>query len=94
MIKTFKSKALKKFWERDDERGLRPDWVARIGRQLDALDVATRPEDLDIFGYGFHALKGDRAGRFAINVSRNWRITFSFEGEDATDIDLEDYHGN
>lgn len=94
MIKSFKSKALKKFWERDDASGIRPDWVARIARQLDALDIATAPEDLNIPGFGFHALKADLAGRHAITVSRNWRITFAFEGEDATDIDLEDYHGN
>jgi proteic killer suppression protein len=45
-------------------------------------------------GFGFHALKGDQAGRFAVSVSRNWRITFSWEGEDALDVDMEDYHGN
>jgi len=33
------------------------------------------------------------AGRFSVVVSRNWRITFSFEGEHAVDVDLEDYHG-
>jgi len=25
-------------------------------------------------------------------VSGNWRITFAFDGEDAIDVDLEDYH--
>jgi plasmid maintenance system killer protein len=30
----------------------------------------------------------------AVTVSRNWRITFSFDGEDAVEIDLEDYHGD
>jgi plasmid maintenance system killer protein len=32
-------------------------------------------------------------GRFSELVSRNWRITFAFEGENAIDIDMEDYHG-
>jgi len=44
-------------------------------------------------GFGFHALKGELAGRYAVLVSRNWRITFSWRGEDATAVDLEDYHG-
>ncbi len=28
-----------------------------------------------------------------VTVARNWRITFAFDGEDAVDVDLEDYHG-
>jgi proteic killer suppression protein len=49
---------------------------------------------MNLSGFGFHALKGDQAGRFAVTVSRNWRITFAFDGEDAVEVDLEDYHGN
>lgn len=48
---------------------------------------------MDLPGLGFHALTGDLAGRFAVSVSRNWRITFAWDGDDATDVDLEDYHG-
>ena len=44
-------------------------------------------------GFGFHALTGDLAGRYAVSVSRNWRITFSWDGEDAAEVDLEDTHG-
>ena len=94
MIRTFRSKSLKRFWIKGDTSGLRPDWVRKIGRQLDLLDQAVRPEDMDIVTYGFHPLTGDLSGRFAIIVSRNWRITFSFDGQDAVDIDLEDYHGS
>ena len=49
---------------------------------------------MDVVSYGFHALTGDRAGRFSIVVSRNWRISFGIDGEDAVDVDLEDYHGS
>lgn len=48
---------------------------------------------MDLVTYGFHRLVGDRRGRFSITVSRNWRLTFAFEGGDAVDVDLEDYHG-
>ncbi len=41
---------------------------------------------------GSYALKGDRAGTWSVLVSGNWRVTFRFEGEDAFDVDLEDYH--
>lgn len=94
MITSFRSKALKRFWTKSDSSGLRPDWTRKVERQLTLLDQASRPEDMDIVTFGFHALTGDKAGRYAITVSRNWRLTFSFEGQDATDVDLEDYHGS
>lgn len=56
------------------------------------LDQASRPEDMNVVTFGFHALKGDQIGRFSIVVSKNWRLTFSFDGQDATDVDVEDYH--
>lgn len=43
-------------------------------------------------GLGFHQLAGSQKGRFAVSVSANWRITFAFEGENAVEIDFEDYH--
>ncbi len=57
------------------------------------LDQAAWPQDIDVVTFGFHALKGDQTGRFSIIVSRNWRLTFAFVGQDAVDVDLEDYHG-
>jgi proteic killer suppression protein len=50
------------------------------------------PNDLDVPGLGFHPLKGQRKGEFAVLVTRNWRITFGWADGDAADIDLEDYH--
>lgn len=91
MIVAFKSRALKRYWTKGDASALRPDWVARIRLILSRLDVATAPEQMDLPGLSFHALKGDLAGRYSILVSRNWRITF---GWDATDVELEDYHGH
>ncbi len=56
------------------------------------LDAATAPEQMDLPGYRFHPLKGDRKGHFAVDVSGNWRLTFGWQGMDAIDVDLEDYH--
>ena len=93
MIVSFRSRALRRFWTRSDAGGLRADWVRRIERVLTVLDQAARPEDMDVVTFGFHRLTGDRAGRFAVTISRNWRLTFAFEGQDAAEVDLEDYHG-
>ncbi len=60
---------------------------------LDALNANSVPNALDLPGFGFHPLTGDRAGDYAVTVSRNWRVTFGWSGEDAVNVDLEDYHG-
>ena len=78
---------------RNDPSGIGPEWLPKVKRQLFALEAAQRPEDLDRLGFGFHALKGERSGRYALTVSRNWRLTFGWDEQDAVDIDLEDYHG-
>jgi proteic killer suppression protein len=84
---------LQRFWTRSDASGRRPDWLPKISRFLDALDQARTPEELAMPGARFHALRGNLKGRFAMVISRNWRLTFAWRGEDAIDVDLEDYHG-
>jgi proteic killer suppression protein len=93
MIKSIQSKALKRFWIKGDESGLKPEWRKKIKAVLTALETAEEPTELDAPGLGFHALTGDMKGRFALTVSYNWRITFGWDGKNATEIDLEDYHG-
>ena len=56
------------------------------------LEVAERPGDLDLPGYRLHPLRGDRAGQWSIRVSANWRIVFRFDGTEAVDVELTDYH--
>lgn len=92
MILTFKHKGLERFFSKSDYRGIPAQYAARIERLLDRLDAAVKPGDMDLPGYRFHPLKGDRKGRYAVSVSGNWRITFRFVGEDVSEIDLEDYH--
>lgn len=94
MIKNFRNKALKRYWVKNDASGIRPDWLSKINYILDALHAAALPEDLDLPGFNFHPLKGDRAGEYAVNVSRNWRVTFGWSGQDAIDVNMEDYHGD
>lgn len=47
---------------------------------------------MNLPGLYLHEFKGKRKGTWAVRVSGNWRITFRFEGEDAVDVDYEDYH--
>ena len=41
---------------------------------------------------GFHALKGNRRGSYAMTVSRNYRVTFKWSQPNVTDAGFEDYH--
>jgi proteic killer suppression protein len=93
MIRSFRSKALSRYWLKNDARQIRPDWRPRVRLILSRLDEAAFPKEMDLAGLSFHALTGDQRGRFSVLVSRNWRITFAFDGEDAIDVDMEDYHG-
>ena len=47
---------------------------------------------MNLPGLGFHRLKGNRVGTYAVSVRGNWRLTFGWDGEDAIDVILEDYH--
>jgi len=47
---------------------------------------------MNLPGYRFHELKGERRGTYSVTVSGNWRLTFTFADADAFDVDLEDYH--
>jgi proteic killer suppression protein len=92
MIRSFRSKALRRLVERGDASKLSVPNVRRVETILARLDGAVSPEDMNLPGYRFHGLKGRDRGRYAVDASGNWRITFGWNGKDAVDIDLEDYH--
>ena len=92
MIRSFKHRGLKRLYERDDRRGIRPDLLEAVEDILSRLDAATAPQALNLPGYRLHQLKGDLKGFWSVTVRANWRIIFRFEGEDAVDVELTDYH--
>ncbi|HTR01458.1 MAG TPA: type II toxin-antitoxin system RelE/ParE family toxin [Candidatus Acidoferrum sp.] len=92
MIRSFRHKGLERLFRHDDARGVPPQFLQRLDRLLDLLDSAERPDDMNLPGCRFHALKGERKGTYAVNVSGNWRLTFRFVDTDAFHVDLEDYH--
>jgi proteic killer suppression protein len=71
MIRSFRSKALKRLIERGDASKLSVPNVERLQRILLRLDTATRPEEMNAPGLRFHGLKGRDKGRFAVDASGN-----------------------
>ena len=92
MIKSFRHRGLEQFFRKGDAKGIQAAHAGRVARILDALDQASKPEQLNIPGMHLHPLKGNRMGQWAMTVSGNWRITFAFDGEDVIAVNLEDYH--
>jgi toxin HigB-1 len=93
VIKTFRHKGLKAFFEKGSVAGIQAAHAPRLGRMLRALDAATQPQDMNQAGWGLHPLKGrELKGHFSVWVSGNWRLTFLFHGTDVELVDYLDYH--
>jgi proteic killer suppression protein len=92
MVRSFRSKGLKRFAETGNASKLSVQKPDRLRRILLRLDASVTPQEMNAPGYRFHALKGGDKGRFAVWASENYRVTFGWDGEDAIDVDLEDYH--
>lgn len=92
MIKSFRSSGLRLFWETGNTRKLAVPHHERVKVILAALDAATYPRAMDLPGLKFHSLAPGQPGRYSVKVSGNYRITFAFDGPNAVDVELEDYH--
>ena len=90
MIKTFRSKAFCDFWAKGRSAKLDKRLAERVLRRLDRLNAASAPEEMNLPGFDFHALRGHRPTRYTVHVNGPWCITFEFEGEDAYRVDLVD----
>jgi len=92
MIKSFRHKGLERFFREGSKAGIQPQHANRLRLQLARLDAASGPADMNMPGWKCHLLKGNIAGHWSVWVNGNWRMTFTFEGEDAVLVDYRDYH--
>ncbi len=92
MIRSFKHKGLQLFYETGNTSGIQSTHSQKLKMRLVALDTATCIEDMNLPGFRLHSLKGDKQGIWAINVNKNWRLTFKFENGHVYVLNYEDYH--
>jgi toxin HigB-1 len=92
MIRRFQHRGLKILYDKDDRRGVSREVVEKTTRVLARLDVATRPEELKLPGFGLHRLEGELGGYWSIAVQGKWRMIFRFDAGDMIDVDLIEYH--
>lgn len=92
MIRSFRHKGVHRFFETGSKAGIQPAHSVRLRLMLTRLEAARRPKDMNAPGWKLHALKGSLTRHWAVSVDASWRLTFAFEGEDAVEIDYQDYH--
>jgi proteic killer suppression protein len=92
MIKSFKHKGLKNFFETGSLAGIQAKHAKKLQTQLTTLNKAEDIAEMDFPNWRLHALKGDLAGYWSLTVNGNWRVTFRFEEGHAYIVDYQDYH--
>jgi proteic killer suppression protein len=92
MIRSFKHRGLAELWTRGRTSKVDARLHDRILRRLDRLNVAEKPEEMNIAGFDFHRLQGFKPARYTVHVNGPWCITFEFDAGHAFRVDLEQYH--
>ena len=92
-IDSIAHKGLRRFFETGNAKGLVGD-VTRIRKMLAYIDAAGSFDELAVPpNYGLHEVVGDKTGRWAMTVTKNWRLTFvRIDEATIADLNLEDYH--
>jgi len=92
MIKTWKHKGLKQFFENGNIAGIQSGHTKRLKIILQRLNAAIKPDDMNTPGMKFHKLTGKLKNFYAVAVNKNWRVIFKFDGQNAILVDYCDYH--
>ena len=96
MIASFGDKATEALFNGSPKKEFKafpPDILMVALRKLDMLNAAVTLVDLrSPPGNRLEALDGDLAGYHSIRVNDQWRIVFRWEGSEAFEIHISDYH--
>ena len=93
MIKSFRDADTASIFNGGHPRRFGANIRDRMIMKLQLLDAARKLDDLRIpAGNRLEALRGDRNGQYSIRVNDRWRICFRWEGADAIDVEIVDYH--
>jgi len=92
VLKSFRHSGIEKFYLTGSKAGIHPSHATKLSLQLFQLNRARTATDMNASEWGLHPLRGDLDNHWSVKVSGNWRLTFTFEGEDAVLVDYQDYH--
>ncbi|MDX1250860.1 MAG: type II toxin-antitoxin system RelE/ParE family toxin [Gammaproteobacteria bacterium] len=93
MIKSFKCRETEKLFHGRFSTKL-PQTIQRAASmKLKILNAAGLLETLRVPPSNhLEALRGDRKGQYSIRINKQWRICFVWQGSDAYDVEIADYH--
>jgi proteic killer suppression protein len=93
MIKSFADEATEIIWRGRSTPELPANIHSTALRKLRQLNAAVELNFLKIPpGNKLHPLGGDREGKHAIWVNTQYRLCFRWDGKDAHDVEITDYH--
>jgi proteic killer suppression protein len=93
MIKSFRCQETQKIFHRQFSRKFPQDIQQRAFMKLNAIDAATRLEDLGLPSSNrLQALKGERKGQWSIRINDQWCICFEWRDRNAEKAEIVDYH--
>jgi proteic killer suppression protein len=93
MIRSFACRETERLFNDQASRRL-PAQIHRTARRKQLLlHQARRLDDLRVpCGNHLETLKGERKGQHSIRINDQWRMCFRWEGKDAFDVEIVDYH--
>jgi toxin HigB-1 len=93
MIKSFACKETEKLFYGRFSAKLPQDIQRTAAIKLKVLNAASILETLRVPPANhLEALLHDRQGQYSIRINKQWRICFTWEGSDAYDVEIVDYH--
>ncbi len=93
VIRSYRDRVTEAVAERRPVSRLPGDIQRRAQRKLMILNNATGLDDMRVPpGNRLEALSGDRVGQFSIRVNDQWRICFVWDGGNAYEVEIVDYH--
>jgi toxin HigB-1 len=93
VIRSFKNLIAEEIWQGEVNRRFPREIQEVARRKLRMLNNAQNLADLRIPpGNRLERLQGDRAGQYSIRINDQWRICFEWQGTDALEVEIVDYH--
>jgi len=92
MIRPFRHASLERFYLTGGKAGIHSSHAIKLRRQLTLLNTAKDERRMNVPGWNLHQLQGTLANHWSVKVDGNWRMTFTFEDENAMLVEYQDYH--
>lgn len=93
MLKGFAGRETGRLWKGRRSKAVPPHLREKAVAKLLSIDIAADVRELEVPpGNRLHRLGGDREGQWSIRINRQYRICFRFEGGDAYEVEITDYH--